>query len=129
MASQRDIAYGPQQKPTGKQAQASPGREVAFYEADVVPGLEAVAYQELQQSLGTQLGFRHNLEEGSGGRTLQFYYAGAPFALIRLRTVLAVYAVCSFDIARPKALLGHANFQQLVEKIILVRRLSPAAST
>jgi 23S rRNA G2445 N2-methylase RlmL len=55
-------------------------------------------------------------------------YTGAPSDLLALQTATAVYAICTFDIPRPQALLGDANFRQLLQAIGMVFGLHPANS-
>jgi 23S rRNA G2445 N2-methylase RlmL len=59
---------------------------------------------------------------------VRFVYTGAPGNLLALQTATAVYAVCTFDIPRPQALLGDANLRRLLQTISMVRGLHPAAA-
>jgi 23S rRNA G2445 N2-methylase RlmL len=52
-------------------------------------------------------------------------YTGAPDDLLALQTATALYAVYPFDIPRPQALLGDANFRQLIQAINMARQLHP----
>ena len=45
---------------------------------------------------------------------LSIRFAGDSARLLELRTVVAIYRVVTFDIPRPKALLGDAHFRELV---------------
>lgn len=95
-------------------------------EVDAVPGLESVAVAEIQHRLGKSAHLRRRSEDRAAAGALQFQYTGALDALLRLRTVYSVYLVSSFQIARPRALLGHEHFHRLVGQIETVLRLWPA---
>jgi ubiquinone/menaquinone biosynthesis C-methylase UbiE len=71
----------------------------------VVPGLEGIAANELQEELpGARV--RRSSREGR----LSLAYDGDTRRLDAVSTVLAVHAVVHIDAARPSALLGHENF-------------------
>lgn len=106
----------------------SKNKEGMLLEAAAVPGLESIAYQELQQRFGKSLRFRHPLEQVAEFGAIQFFYTGSLAALLQMRTALSVYLVCSFAVPRPQALLGHENFQQLLNQCRRVCQLSPAGS-
>ena len=83
---------------------------IAAYEAEVIPGLEAFAIDELR-----------NLSTGSPRQICQarvgfvrFRLAANESALLSLRSVIAVYRIHDFAIPRPKALLGHEHFTRLL---------------
>ena len=97
-------------------------------EVDVIPGLERLAYDELCQQLGAKLTLTSALETQVQSGALQFRYQGALAHLLRLKSVLTAYLVCHVDGARPSALLGHQNFQQLLQHIQLVKSASLTAS-
>ncbi len=97
-------------------------------EVDVTPGLELLAYDELCQQLGAKLTLTSALETQAQTGALQFRYQGGLVHLLRLKTVLTAYLVCHVDGARPSALLGHQNFQQLLQHIQLVRAISLTTS-
>jgi ubiquinone/menaquinone biosynthesis C-methylase UbiE len=94
-------------------------------EVDPVPGLEALAFQEVGQRFGKHARFRHGLQESADSGAIQLFYSGPLAALLELQTVLSAYLVCFFDVPRPQALLGHEHFQQLLEKCRVVCALSP----
>ena len=85
-------------------------KETAFFEAAVVEGLESVAQQELQHRFGSQARLLH--PPGSGSGVLQFTYSGSPRNLLQLKTVVSLFWVRTFAAPRPRALLGHQNFQK-----------------
>lgn len=93
-------------------------------EADIAPGLELIARDELRRVLGNAARIEQ-VREQSG--VVRFAYSGNLQALTQLRTVQTVYLVRSFPVPRPKALLGDQHFRALLELIGTVRTLSPAA--
>ncbi len=80
------------------------------YEAEVIPGLESCAIDELRQLAPAALG---NLRRSRAG-FLRFRCAGAAADLLSLRSVIALYQIHHFAIPRPKALLGHEHFTRLL---------------
>ncbi len=88
-------------------------------EAEVVEGLELVAHDEINEKL-TQ---SHNLQQNR--RAIRFIYQGQLEDLLHLKTVTAVYIIESFQIPRPKALLGHENFHRILDTIEYVKRIQP----
>ena len=79
----------------------------AEYEAEVIPGLEAFADDELRRHSQSQI--RHTRPG-----FLRFWFAGDESALLSLRSVIAIYRIHDFAIPRPKALLGHEHFARLL---------------
>jgi ubiquinone/menaquinone biosynthesis C-methylase UbiE len=91
-------------------------------EAEFLPGLESFVVAELQARLGKYLvGPITTHHQDSAG----FAYGGDLPHLLGLTKVVAVYLVQPFDIPRPKALLGHQNFHQLLGQVERVRELHP----
>jgi tRNA (guanine6-N2)-methyltransferase len=90
-------------------------------EAEFLPGLEPFVVEELRRRLGKQLGPIKPHHQDSAA----FPYRGKLPRLLDLDKVVAVYLVQPFDIPRPKALLGHQNFHQLLDQIERVRALHP----
>jgi tRNA (guanine6-N2)-methyltransferase len=80
-----------------------------IFEAEVAPGLEAIAQRELEEGGATVT------YTASG--SVQFTFKGAVTRLLELKTVNAVYVLRTFHIPRPKALLGHQHFTALVSMI------------
>lgn len=79
----------------------------AEYEAEVIPGLEAFAIDELcRMSLSP-------IRQSRSG-FLRFKFDGDESALLTLRSVIAIYRIHNFAIPRPKALLGHEHFTRLL---------------
>ncbi|NWF68809.1 MAG: RNA methyltransferase [Chloroflexi bacterium] len=91
-----------------------------LYEAEVAPGLEPYARDEIKRLFGGEIAIRY---VGAGG--VRFAFEGKPGALLRLQTVIAVYRILDFPVPRPKALLGHEHFSRLLREINAVRVLSP----
>jgi len=94
------------------------------YELEVIPGLEAIAVRELRRVAGGNVELERGYREG----LVPFATDCNPGALLKLRTVLAVYARRGFVIPRPKALLGQQHMDALLEMIEAVRRLYPAGA-
>jgi len=101
-------------------------KDESFYEASVIEGLETIGFRELQNLLGSRFRALHPPDRWPG--VLQFEYTGDPRKLFQLKTILAVFVVQQFSISRPKALLGHQNFQRLVEQMNVIRHLNPKGS-
>lgn len=89
-------------------------------EADVLEGLEQLAAEELEDALGVRA-------EPNPARpgALRFGYGGDLRALLGLRTVLAAYLAHTFDIPRPKALLGNAEFGVVARMVEAALELAP----
>ena len=81
-------------------------------EADVLEGLEQIAAEELEDVLGVRAE-PHPNRPGA----LRFGYGGEVRALTELRTVLAVYLAHTFEIPRPKALLGNTEFGEVARMV------------
>jgi tRNA (guanine6-N2)-methyltransferase len=92
-------------------------------EAEVVEGLEDIAVSELNRRLGADF----ELSLSSKG-LVQFTYNGRLQDLLSLRSVIAVHLLYRFQVPRPKALLGHQNFQFLLDMIASVQRIHPHSS-
>ena len=80
-----------------------------LFEAEVIPGLESFAIDELQSK------FSANATEVCHARAgfIRFRFSDPTQLLLGLRSVIAVYQVHRFAIPRPKALLGHEHFARL----------------
>lgn len=98
---------------------AAPALETRSYEVEVIPGLEAIAADELQRRLSRYATIEPGYREG----LIPIRYSGDPAALLDLRTVLAVYTRDYFAVPRPKALLGQSAFDTLLKLIAEVRAL------
>ncbi len=91
---------------TIKRAHTSP-----IFEAEVIPGLESFAIDELHSRFGAKLAQVKRLRAGF----IRFRFSDRPRQLRALRSVIAVYQVHDFPIPRPKAFLGHQHFLRLTE--------------
>ncbi|MGV2437385.1 MAG UNVERIFIED_CONTAM: hypothetical protein LVT10_22865 [Anaerolineae bacterium] len=80
-------------------------------EIEVPKGLEDIASRELQALYSGRVA---NLAVSPA--ILRFDYSGNLGGLLALQTVYSVYVLLSFDIPRPKALLGHQFFTYLVRE-------------
>ena len=79
------------------------------FEAEIIPGLEAYACDELLSRFGAKL---NRIRKARAG-FLRFRFSGGPVELRALRSVVAIYQIHHFAIPRPKALLGHQHFARL----------------
>jgi 16S rRNA G966 N2-methylase RsmD len=82
----------------------------SYYELEVIPGLADFARTELNE---LAVGQAQPLPSARDDR-VRFRYAGHPARLLQLRRSVAVSRVKHFDIPRPKALLGHQDFEALI---------------
>jgi tRNA (guanine6-N2)-methyltransferase len=77
------------------------------YEAEVLPGLEPFAAGELRATLGRDAKI---LKAGNGRVPFELDAGVDSHVLGELRTVNSNYRVLTFDVPRPKGLLGHQAF-------------------
>jgi len=91
------------------------------FEVEVLRGLEEFVEQELRFQLRASavIGRAHN------GR-IPVRYSGDPRRLMSLRSAVAVHSVHGFRVFRPKALLGHENFEYLLGALREVISLNPS---
>ena len=80
------------------------------YEAEVIPGLEALAIDELRQLTPVAPSQIRQTRAGF----LRFRLTADESVLKSLRSVIAIYRIHNFAIPRPKALLGHEHFTRLL---------------
>lgn len=94
----------------------------------MAPGLEAVVAQEIQQRLGKQLQWLQPLAEGERG-VIRFHCRGINGSelerILQLNTIFNAYRVLPFAVNRPKSLLAHEHFSQLVETVQALRQALP----
>lgn len=87
------------------------------YEIETTEGLEFITQQELLPLI------KHNIvrdiQVRNGAITC---ISSHPQKLCTLKTVVAVYVLDSYDVPRPKALLGHQHFTRLCNTIQFVRQ-------
>jgi 16S rRNA G966 N2-methylase RsmD len=81
-----------------------------LFEAEIVEGIEALAENELRQMHEVQIVSRR-----SGA--VQFTYVGNLRRLQALKLTQAIYAVQSFAVPRPKALLGDQHFRTIMTQV------------
>lgn len=89
-------------------------------ELDVAPGLEQIAWKEISSVIGGNHVKNPQMSDGA----ICFFFEGKLQNLMQLRTVEAVYLLRTYDIPRPKALLGDQNFRQVVQDIETVFSVS-----
>ncbi|MFC1959334.1 methyltransferase domain-containing protein [Chloroflexota bacterium] len=94
------------------------------YEAVVMVGLEDIARRELTTILKKELTLHRSTPATPEG-VIRFTYSGSPYALLRLKTIQAIYLAQQFDVARPRALLGNENFHTLHQEINAILGLHP----
>lgn len=84
-----------------------------FFEIELLPGLKEIVYAELA---GLNL---TKIELHASPKREQIIFKTGSFdeRLFKLRSVVAIYQIHVFDIARPKALLGNQNLKRLVSII------------
>lgn len=83
-----------------------------IYELEVTEGLEELARVEVEQQLGTGL---RDLTAGKGW--LRFQTPARPAVIARLRLAESAFAVYTFAVPRPRALLGDEHFRRLCAAI------------
>jgi tRNA (guanine6-N2)-methyltransferase len=88
-------------------------------EAEIIPGLERFAQEEMIERFGTRLQFQPSSRED----TQRFRYTGHLGALLGLRSVVAVFVAHTFAVPRPRALLGVEHFTALLALVDTVRGL------
>jgi tRNA (guanine6-N2)-methyltransferase len=91
-----------------------------LYEAEIADGLAAISTNELQALIGSE----GSIYKQRRTNEIPFTYSGDSRHLFQLQTVFAVYAVVRLPVPRPKALLGHQYFQQMISRIQDIMALS-----
>jgi 23S rRNA G2445 N2-methylase RlmL len=87
-------------------------------ECDVLEGLETYAHDEIRKR------FRRRCSSMTlHPARIRMLYTGELRSLLRLRSVLAAYLVATYDVSRPRALLGHQHFTRLLRTLDMVRSL------
>lgn len=79
------------------------------FEAEVSEGLEHIAQAEISKLIKTE-----TIASKNGAVRMVTSYTPK---LLNLRTINSLYLALYFDIPRPKALLGHQHFHQLIDTI------------
>lgn len=80
---------------------------------EVLQGLKTFAEQELRRRFRERV----TLIEHDNPETIYLFYVGNLRDILDTRTVVAVYLMQQFPVSRPRALLGHQNFQTLISGI------------
>ena len=91
--------------------------------AEAPQGLEDIARAEIGRLGGQHLRWLNDAADASN--ELIFEWQGNLRPLGRLQTVHAVYLVKNYPVPRPKALMGHEHFHELLGQIGTVRALFP----
>ena len=91
------------------------------YEIEVLRGLANMAEAELKRVRGVEILAKTDT-------SLRIGFAGEAGRLLSLRLVVAVYQSATFDVPRPKALLGDAVFRNLVNLLSELRDAQPKNS-
>ena len=81
------------------------------YEAEVIPGLESIAMDELREVCAGEICAIRQTRAGF----VRFQFSGSVEMLSSLRSLIAIYEIHSFAIPRPKALLGHEHFTRMTQ--------------
>ena len=90
-------------------------------EVECTEGLEFVTEAELRETLGNRVRLLPSARRGE----VRFRYQGDLNRLRSLKTAQAAYSVQTYDIPRPRALLGDAHLRRFVAQIDEARRQSP----
>ena len=88
-------------------------------EAEIIPGLERFARDELSERFGERVQWLPPVRE----ETLRFRYSGHLGALLGLRSVVAVFVAQTFAVPRPRARLGQQHFTALLTLVVTGRGL------
>ena len=94
------------------------------YEVEVVGGLEEFAEHELRSEIGEPAQVVRVAVEGR----IAVRFRGDPRRFLNLRTVTAVHFVERFNVARPRALLGHQHLEVLLRMLKDVLSLHPSGA-
>lgn len=115
--------HKPKRKASARPARL-PARADAYHELEIIPGLAEFAQAELREWMGEKVLLLPSVR----GNRVRFHYTGDPRELLGLRRAVAVHRVEHFTVPRPKALLGHQNFEALIGLIRGVLALHAPAS-
>ena len=97
----------------------------SHYEIELIPGVEDFVERELYSKLGRQA-FQLLGSPREGRMTIR--YEGAVGPLLEFRSAVAVHVVEQFEVARPKALLGHEHLTRLLATLSFVTGIHPPGS-
>ncbi|MBN2471458.1 MAG: methyltransferase domain-containing protein [Anaerolineae bacterium] len=99
--------------------------ETHRYEAVVAEGLEDIGRQELAVHLEKRVILHRTPRTGAEPGVFSFDFTGGLRALLRMRTIQAIYLIRHYAIPRPRALLGDAHFRQFMNDIGFIRGIHP----
>ncbi|MDQ2809655.1 MAG: methyltransferase domain-containing protein [Chloroflexota bacterium] len=111
----------PKPPPSPRPPAPGPRPPDSEYEAEIIPGLGAMA----QADLGVRAGAGLTFVPATRPDVIRFRYRGDVRALLALRSVVALARVAYFAVPRPQGLLGNEQFSHLLGLIDAVRRLHP----
>ncbi|MXY46638.1 MAG: methyltransferase domain-containing protein [Chloroflexi bacterium] len=86
------------------------------YEVETVVGLEEYARREIRRLFGKAAGKTVEIEGGADGRFV-LRFDGSIRRFDELRTITAIHRIETFDVPRPRALLGHQHLTRLLSAI------------
>ncbi len=120
-------------RPKAKQAKEAPGRRRRVpsmpssqlsrsFEIELLAGLDRFVDDELASKLGRR---EYRPSEHSRAGRMSIEYSGPVELLLSLRSAVAVHIVERFAVSRPRALLGHEDFNRLLGAIREVVGLHP----
>lgn len=93
----------------------------ALLYCEVLRGLKPFAEQELRHRFHEHI----TLIEYDNPEAIYLFYTGNLRDVFGVRIIVAVYLVQQFPVGRPRALMGHQNFQALIAEIQTVLALHP----
>lgn len=91
------------------------------YEIEAIPGIEEFVESELKTRLGSDVRLGGRPRDGR----VSVDYRGDPGLLNALRSAVAVHLVETFEVPRPRALLGHEHLTRQLEAIRGVIQMHP----
>ena len=98
-----------------------------FLEAEIIHGLKPFVIDELNSLVNkSSSNSRLTLKPTNNPEAVRFHFQGNINQLNKLRTIMGLYSGQHYPIPRPKSLLGHQHFQQLLKQIDTIRRRQPA---
>ncbi|MCB0034610.1 MAG: methyltransferase domain-containing protein [Anaerolineales bacterium] len=95
-----------------------------YAEGEVIDGLKSLAITELDGYLQGKLKFKNS----TNPEAIPIRLKGDWGQLVESRLLTAVYVVQPFAIPRPKSLLGHENWQLILDHIATIREEFPATA-
>lgn len=120
-AAKRNTQQGQKQRRQNRQQGQHIQQVPMLLCCEVLQGIKEFAEQELLRRFRERITFL----EHENSDTIYLLYTGNLRDILEVRTIVAVYLVQQFRISRPRALLGHENFQTLIMEIQAVLALHP----